>query len=135
MPDKAMKSIALVLVVSLLAFQGTAWGAPIPSKMTPDADGAARLADLARARSTFATASIEAALLDEGLTTEQVRVRMSRLSSEDVAVLGRNVDQIRSAGISMSRRAWIITGVVVAAVAAAIVLNDDDDDDSDDGED
>jgi hypothetical protein len=109
------------------------YAASIPSKISDES--AAQAADLALARNAFATDQIETALQAEGLMPEQIKARLALLTTEDVTVLRENPAQIKSAGISMSRRAWIITGVVVAAVAGGLALYGDDDEDSDDSDD
>ena len=135
---KLMKPMAVVLIFSLSGGQALLLAGPVPSKTAENQDLASRETDVALARNLFATDRIAGTLEAEGLTPQQIAVRLGALSTEDLITLGQNPAQVRSAGVTMSRRAWTIAGIAVgAAVVAFALTNDDgeDDDDSDDGED
>lgn len=135
---KLMKPIAVVLIFSLSGGQAILLAGPVPSKTAEKQDLASRDTDVALARNQFATDRIAASLEAEGLTPQQIDVRIGALSTEDLIALGQNPAQVRSAGVTMSRRAWTIAGIVVGAAVVAFALtndDDEDDDDSDDGED
>lgn len=133
-----MKSVAAFLVLSLFIYQPAAYAGSIPSKTGPMQSVADRDADIALARTAFGTDSIEIGLAAQGLTPEQISARLARLTTADVVALNQNRDQVKAAGVSMSRRAWIWTGVGAAVLVGGLaVYNDDeeDSDNSDDGED
>lgn len=134
-----MKRIAAVLVVALLAYQPCLVAASIPSKTANDQALADLTADLIFARSLFATDRIAKALEAEGLTTDQIESRLAVLSTADLISLGGNPAQLRSAGVTMSKKMWTAIGIGAAAVVVGglALTNDDgeDDDSSDDGED
>lgn len=133
-----MKPIAVVLIFSLSGGPAVLLAGPVPSKTAEKQDLASRETDVALARNQFATDRIAGSLEAEGLTPQQIDARLGALSTADLIVLGQNPAQVRSAGVTMSRRAWTIAGIVVGAAVVAFALtndDDEDDDDSDDGED
>jgi hypothetical protein len=136
---KVLKPVAAVLALTLVVSQPCAYAGAIASKTAKNQELAALATDLALARNLFATDRIAGALAAEGLTPEQIDARLSALSTADLVSLGENPAQIRAAGISMSRRAWTIAGLVAGAVVVgALALESDDEEDndeSDDGED
>jgi uncharacterized membrane protein YidH (DUF202 family) len=137
---KLMKPVAAVLIFTLAGGQALVFAGPVPSKTAVNQDLAARATDLALARNLFATDRIAKALEAEGVALDQIDARLSALSSADLIALGQNPAQVRSAGVTMTKRAWTIAGIVAGAVvvgAFALKQNDDDEDEdgSDDGED
>ncbi len=136
MTSRCLKPVAAVLVVTLLAYTPGLYAASIPSKMEASQSLDARANELAAGQSQFASDQIVSALAAEGLSPEQIETRLAQLTTDDLMSLRNQPAQIRSAGISMSRKTWIILGIGAAVVVGALVLSgDDDDDDSDDGED
>ena len=135
---KFSKLVAVGIIVLLAAAPGLQ-AAAIASKTAEGQDLAGRATDLALARNLFATDRIAIALAAEGLTAEQIDARLRALSTADLISLGGNPAQIRAAGVTMTRKAWTITGIALGALAvgAFALTNDDgeDNDDSDDGED
>lgn len=134
---RILKPVAAMLVLALVAYQPTLYAASIPSKTAPGQTDAARAADLAMTRAVLATDAVESALAAEGLTPAQIGARMEALSTQDLIALLNNPAQIRSAGISMTRRTWTVLAIGGAALIGAFALYDDgeDSDNSDDGED
>jgi hypothetical protein len=136
---KLMKPIAAVLILTLVGSQPCIYAASIPSKTAKDQALACLATDLAVARIQFASDRIVNELLAQGLTEEQIGVRLARLSTADLISLAENPAQIQAAGITMTRRMWTIAGIAAGAlIVGGLALHGDDeedDDDSDDGED
>lgn len=130
---KSLKCVAAILVLALAAYQPV-YGATIASKMAENQSLAARTADVAAAGVVYGTEVIEASLAAEGLTADQIQARLAALSTADVISLTRNPAQLRSAGVTMSRKVWTIAGIAAGAVAAgAFALNQKDDGEDEDG--
>lgn len=135
---KYSKLVAAGIILVLMTGP-VAHAAAIASKTAEDQDLAGRATDLVLAKHRFATDRIALALAAEGLSPEQIDARVRALSTGDLVTLGGNPAQIRAAGVTMTRKAWTITGIALGALAigAFALENDDgeDNDDSDDGED
>ena len=133
---RLLKPVAAVLVLTLSTFQPGVYAAMIPSKTATNQEIASRATDVELARHTFATDRIANALAVEGLTLDQIDTRLRALSTADLTLLSENPAQIKSAGVTMTRKTWTIVGIAVGAVViGAAALKSDDSDDSDDGED
>lgn len=136
---RVLKQVAAVLAVCLF-IQPALFGASIPSKSSNGQDLAERANDLALARARFAVDRLSSALSAEGLDAAQIQSRVALLSTMDLIALGQNPAQVRSAGVSMSRKMWTAVGIGAGAVVIgglALSQKDDgeDEDGSDDGED
>jgi len=125
---RVMKPVAVVLLLTLVAYHPSAYAASIPSKTMENQGSEARTADLAVARALFSTDAIEQALVAEGLTPDQVDARVAVLSTEDILTLGQNRGQVRSAGLNLSKRTWILLGIGAAAVIVLLVSEGGDSD-------
>src|SRR5688572_10753460 len=105
-----VKYVAAMLVLSIAVFQPCAYAASMPSKTARDQALASRDSDLVLDRMRYATDRLATALAAEGLDPAQVETRLAALATADVVSFGRNPEQIRSAGISMSKRMWTAVG-------------------------
>lgn len=140
MRQNSFKYVAVMLMVSIAISQPCAYAASIPSKTARGQELWARDHDLVLARMLFASDRVAKSLAAEGLNPAQIEARLAALTTADLIALGRNPDQLRAAGISMSRRMWTVVGIAAGALVVgglAVKQNDDgeDEDGSDDGED
>lgn len=100
--------LAIVLMVANPAFAGMA-----PSKTAADQSLESRDADLAVVQQVVSAEGVAEALAAHGYTAEEVQTRLAALSSEDLASLAGNLEQIQAAGLTSQEWTYILIGAVV----------------------
>ena len=106
----------VVTLLALVWVSAPSMGGPIPSKAADT-----READLATVESLIARQEVAQALAANGLSGEEVKQRLARLSAEDLSALAANVDQIQSAG-EVPKYIWILLAVLMGVTILATVF-------------
>ena len=108
--------LVLALVLAFTAIP--AFAGPAPSKTADNQSIESRDADLALVRDVAANEQVAKVLAANGFTQEEVEQRLAQLSSQDLAQLSHNLDQLQAAGLT--RQEWIWIGI--GALAALIIV-------------
>lgn len=106
--------VALLIVFAAIP----ALAGPVPSKTADNQSLEARDADLTVVRSVAANEQVAAVLAANGFTQEEVDSRLAQMSSQDLAQLSQNLEQLQAAGLT--RQEWIWIGI--GALAALILI-------------
>jgi hypothetical protein len=112
--------LAVALLAALLA-PAQALAAPIPSKArtippTP------RDADAVTVTDFLARAEVAEALAAAGLSAEDVKDRLARLSDEDLRHLASNLAQIQAAGEEVPEYIWWLAGGLLGVLILAAIF-------------
>jgi len=107
---------SVVTLLALVCVAAPSMGGPIPSKAADT-----READLATVEALIARQEVAQALAANGLSGDEVKQRLARLSAEDLSALAANVDQIQSAG-EVPNYIWILLAVLLGVTILATVF-------------
>ena len=114
--------LALIALAALVAVVGAVpvQALPTPSKTADDQSLAQREADLATVSGFLEHEEVRQALAQQGLTPDEVNMRLAELSPQDLHSLAGQVDQVQAAGIYVPMWAWILIVVALAALIIAV---------------
>ncbi|HEU4522661.1 MAG TPA: PA2779 family protein [Thermoanaerobaculia bacterium] len=117
------RSYMLFVLALVFAFAAIpAFAGPAPSKTAANQSLESRDADLALVRDIAANEQVSQVLAANGFSQEEVEKRLAQLSSQDLAQLAQNLDQLQAAGLT--RQEWIWIGIgALAALIIVIALN------------
>lgn len=111
--------IALIAVLLAGVLAPPAQALPAPSKTAPGQTLAERAADLALLDSVLAQDEAQEVLAAQGLTRDEVNLKLAQLSPEELGSLASQVEQLQAAG--QPTYVWVLIAIlaVVAIVAIA----------------
>ena len=114
----ALLTLVAVLATTLLAAP-PAQAMPTPSKTAPGQSLAERAADLAVLDAVLAQEEAQEVLAAQGLTRDEVNLKLAQLSPEELGGLASQVEQLQAAG--QPTYVWVLIAIlaVVAIVAIA----------------
>ena len=106
--------LALIALIAVPVF-----AAPAPSKAVANQSIDSRAADIAMVRDVVANEQVAAVLAAHGFTQEQVNQKVAQLSNQDLHQLAQNLNQLQTAGYTITNRQWIY--ILIGAVAILII--------------
>jgi hypothetical protein len=104
----------LALVFAFAAIP--AFAGPTPSKTATNQSLDSRDADLSVVRDIAANEQVAQVLAANGFTQEEVEQRLAQLSSQDLAQLASNLEQLQPAGLTRQEWIWIGIGALAALI-------------------
>jgi hypothetical protein len=106
----------VLMVLALAAAASSAAAGTIPSRAAD-----ARESDLATVETFLAREEVAQALIASGLSGPEAEQRLARLSTEDLAALAANVEQIQAAG-QVPNYIWILLGILLGVTILATIF-------------
>lgn len=114
--------VAAALAVALLcSAQLPLQAAPIPSR-ADDGRATGPSGDAATVRDFLAREDVGRALASLGLSADEVRHRVDRLSDEDLRQLASNLDQVRAAGEQVPEYIWWLLGGLLGVLILSAIF-------------
>lgn len=110
--------IALIAVLLAGVLAPPVQALPTPSKTAPDQTLAERAADLAALDSVLAQDQVQEVLAAQGLTRDEVNLKLAQLSPEELGSLASQAEQLQAAGQPMY--VWVLIAVLIVVAIVAI---------------
>ena len=113
---RSYRPVFFVLALLVVFAAIPALAGPVPSKTAEHQSLDARDADLTVVRSVAANEQVAAVLAANGFTQEEVESRLAEMSSQDLAQLSQNLEQLQAAGLTRQEWIWIGIGALAALI-------------------
>ena len=120
MSKASIRPVALVALIAVLlaGVVAPAQALPTPSKTAPDQTLAERAADLAALDAVLAQDQVQEVLAAQGLTRDEVNLKLAQLSPEELGSLASQAEQLQAAGQPMY--VWVLLAVLIVVAIVAI---------------
>ena len=121
MSKASIRPVALVALIAVLlagVLAPPAQALPTPSKTAPDQTLAEREADLAALDAVLDQEQVQEVLAAQGLTRDEVNLKLAQLSPEELGSLASQADQLQAAGQPMY--VWVLLAVLIVVAIVAI---------------
>jgi len=117
------RPVILVLVVTvLMACAQSVMALPTPSKTAVDQSLAERAKDLATVQQMLDQPEVAAALAAQGLTEDQIHLRLAQLSPEELHSLSSQIEMLHAAGAGVPTYIWILIGVLIGVLILGAII-------------
>ena len=113
----SMRLSKVVFLVVLLAVAAVpAFAGPVPSKTAANQSLESRDADLSVVRDVASNEAVAKILAANGFSKDEVDQRLAQMSSQDLAQLANNLEQLQPAGLTRQEWIWIGIGALAALI-------------------
>ena len=116
MTNRISKPLFFVLILLVTFAAIPALAGPVPSKTAENQSLDSRDADLTAIRDIAANEQVAAVLTAHGFTQDEVDQRLAQMSSQDLAQLAQNLEQLQPAGLTRQEWIWIGIGALAALI-------------------
>lgn len=108
--------LGVLAVTVLMACTQAAMALPTPSKTALDQSLAERAEDLTTLQAALDRPEVATALAEQGLSEEEVFLRLAQLSPEELQRLSSQVELLHAAGAGVPTYIWILLGILIGVL-------------------